>query len=93
LSCPKWAKEEYLEHYFGYRFEDYYVQVKCPVLMLPGGEELQDERIKQAMQGLSKLASKGKIVAVPGWEHPYGWLLNPDEMGKAVLEFLAKVRN
>jgi pimeloyl-ACP methyl ester carboxylesterase len=90
-SCPKWAKEEYLEHYFGYRFEDYYTQVKCPVLMLPGEEELQDDRIKQAMLGLSKLVSEAKIVAVPGWEHPYGWLLDPAPMCRTILEFLADI--
>jgi 2-succinyl-6-hydroxy-2,4-cyclohexadiene-1-carboxylate synthase len=90
---PKWVKVEYLEHYFACRFEDYYKQVQCPVLMLPGEEELQDERIKQAMQGLCKLVYKGKIVAVPGWDHPYGWLLDPDEMSKVVFAFLAEVQD
>ena len=37
-SLQKWAKEEYLEHYFRYQFEDYYRRVKCPVLMLPDEE-------------------------------------------------------
>ena len=61
--------------------------------MLPDEEGMQDERINQAMQGLCKLAAKGKIVAVPGWEHPYGWLLESDEMCEVVLEFLADVCN
>jgi pimeloyl-ACP methyl ester carboxylesterase len=93
LSCPKWAKEEYLSHYYAYRFEEYYRRVKCPVLLLPDAEASQDERMKQAMQGLCKLAAKGKIVAVPDWEHPYGWMLEPDQMCQAVREFLAQVRN
>ena len=90
FSTQKWSKEEYLERYYGYRFEDYYRQVKCPVLMLPDEEAQQDERIKKAMQGLCKLVGKGKIVAVPGWVHPYGWLLEPDEMNIVVMGFLVE---
>jgi len=90
FSTQKWSKEEYLERYYGYRFENYYRQVKCPVLMLPDEEAQQDERIKQAMQGLCELVSKGKIVAVPGWIHPYGWLLEPDEMNIVVMGFLVE---
>jgi pimeloyl-ACP methyl ester carboxylesterase len=92
-SNQKWSKEEYLERYYGYHFEDYYKQVKCPVLMLPGEDGAQDARINQAMQGLCKLASKGKIVAVPGWVHPYGWLLEPDAMCKVVMEFIVEAGN
>jgi pimeloyl-ACP methyl ester carboxylesterase len=90
FSTQKYSKEEYLERYYAYRFEDYYQKVKCPLLMLPDEEAQQDERIKQAMQGLCKLVSKGKIVAVPGWVHPYGWLLEPDEMNKVVMEFIVE---
>jgi pimeloyl-ACP methyl ester carboxylesterase len=93
MSCPKWAKLEYLEHYYNYRFEDYYKKVKRPVLMLPDEEFVQSGRMNQAMQGLCNLTSKGKIVAVPGWDHPYGWLLDPDEMCKVVMEFLSEIRN
>jgi pimeloyl-ACP methyl ester carboxylesterase len=92
-SLPKWVSGEYLENYYECRFEDYYQKMKCPVLMLPGEEELQDERIKRAMDGLCKLAEKGQIVAVPGWEHPYGWLLDPDEMCQVVVKFLAGCTN
>jgi 2-succinyl-6-hydroxy-2,4-cyclohexadiene-1-carboxylate synthase len=90
-SWQKMAREKYLEHYFACRFEDYYERVKCPVLMLPGEDDMQDERTKIAMKGLSQLVSKGKIVAVPGWVHPYGWLLDPEEISKVILGFLAEV--
>lgn len=92
-SWQNLAMAEYLEHYFTYRFEEYYKRVKCPVLMLPGEEEFQNERSKLVMQGLIQLVRKGKIVAVPGWIHPYGWLINPDEMCKVVFEFLMEVDN
>jgi 2-succinyl-6-hydroxy-2,4-cyclohexadiene-1-carboxylate synthase len=88
----KQARLNYMEHYFEYRFEDYYRRVKCPVLMLPDEEDAQDERIKTVMKKLSELA-EAEIIALPGWVHPYGWMLNPEGMSKVVLEFLARVRN
>ena len=33
-------------------FEDYYRKVKCPILMLPGEEELENEREMAVMKGL-----------------------------------------
>ena len=80
--------ENYMKHYFQYRFEDYYREVKCPLLMLPGEEELENEREKAVMKGLRELAEQGEIVEVSGWLHPYGWLLNPEDVSKAILEFL-----
>ncbi len=91
-SWRKWAKLNYMEHYFEYRFEDYYRRVKCPVLMLSDEEDARDEPMKTAMSKLSELAG-GEIVALPGWVHPYGWMLTPGEISKVILEFLARVRN
>ncbi len=51
-SWQPYAVEEYLESYFRCRFEDYYRNVKCPVLMLPGKELLSQEKAKAAMLGL-----------------------------------------
>ena len=84
---------EYLAHYFECRFEDYYRRVKCPLLMLPDKQDLQSERAREAMKGLKELSRQGKIVPVNGWVHPYGWLLDPEEVSKTILEFLAEVRS
>jgi 2-succinyl-6-hydroxy-2,4-cyclohexadiene-1-carboxylate synthase len=79
--------ENYMKHYFQYRFEDYYRKVKCPLLML-GEEDLENEREKAAMEGLGELAEQAEIVKVSGWVHPYGWLLYPEDVCKAILKFL-----
>jgi pimeloyl-ACP methyl ester carboxylesterase len=84
----KYARESYMKHYYRYRFEEYYSKVKCPLLMLPGEDLLENEREKAAMQGLSALAGHAEIVEVGGWVHPYGWLLNPDGACKVILKFL-----
>ncbi len=85
----KQAMVNYMRHYFHYRFEDYYRKVKCPLLMLPGEEMLDNEQEKAAMEGLSALAAQAEIVAVNGWVHPYGWLLDPRGVSKAILKFLS----
>ncbi len=90
-SWPDWAMEEYLGHYYETRFEDYYRQVKCPILMLPGEEEMQNVRIRKAVEKLSELPSRAKIETIDGWVYPYGWLLNPGGASKVVSGFLAEV--
>ena len=86
----KQALESYMQHYFHYCFEDYYRRVKCPLLML-AEKDLDDGREKAAMQGLRALAAQGELVEVDGWVHPYGWLLDPENASKAILEFLERL--
>ena len=83
--------QEYTKDYLFYQFEDYYMKVKCPILMLPDTYPGQDEREKKAMEGLFKLVDQGKIVSVPEWVHPFGWMLTPESVSKAVLEFLTEI--
>ncbi|MCP4418111.1 MAG: alpha/beta hydrolase [Chloroflexi bacterium] len=87
-SFGKQAMESYMNHYFQYRFEDYYSKVKCPVLML-AEKDGEDERETAVMKGLSALAEKAKIVEVNGWAHPYCWFLNPEDASQAILKFLS----
>jgi len=82
--------EDYTKNYLFYRFEDYYRKVKCPLLMLPDTYPGQDEREKEVMAGLFKLVDQGKIVYVPDWVHPFGWVLAPEGASIAVLSFLAE---
>lgn len=83
---------DYTQHYLFYRFEEYYKKLRCPILMLPDTYPGQDEREKEIMEAFFKLAGKGKIVAVPEWVHPFGWMLTPDSVSEAILEFFAEVR-
>jgi pimeloyl-ACP methyl ester carboxylesterase len=89
----KWAREGYFEHYYWYRFEEYYQRVRCPVLMMPSENEMEDERIARAMSKMSQLVGRCEIAHVPGAVHAYGWLLNPQGMSEAVLAFLAETRD
>jgi pimeloyl-ACP methyl ester carboxylesterase len=81
------AMVQYMEHYYQYRFEEYYRKVKCPLLMLTG-DDTDDEREEAAMQGLCELAVQGEIARVSGWDHPYVWLLEPEAACRAIREFL-----
>jgi pimeloyl-ACP methyl ester carboxylesterase len=82
------ARENYMQAYFDCRFEEYYRQVKCPVLMVTGDEETENPLEKSAILRMSELPADGRLIVVPGWEHPYGWLLDPDAMIRVVQEFL-----
>jgi pimeloyl-ACP methyl ester carboxylesterase len=86
-SFGKRAMENYMGHYYQYRFEDYYRKVKCPLLML-ADKELEDGREKAAMEGLRGLTEQGEIVEISGWAHPYCWFLYPENASKAILKFL-----
>ena len=80
-----------MAHYYDYRFEEYYRRVACPVLMLPAENEVENDEMRKAMEGLSQLARSCKIVLVPGAVHVGGWMLFPQRMSEAVLGFLAEV--
>ena len=88
----KWARDEYMGHYYGYRFEAYYEAAECPVLMLPGKGEMDDVLVSDAIAGFSRLVERCDIVQVPGAVHPYGWLRIPREMSEAVLDFHREIR-
>ena len=83
--------EEYTKNYLFYRFEDYYKEVQCPLLMMPDTYPGQSEREVEVMNGFLKLVANGKITYVPEWVHPFGWMLTPEGGSKAVLNFLDEI--
>jgi len=85
----KQARLNYMAQYFHCRFENYYARVQCPLLMVTGSEN--DPAETSAMQGLCQLARDGKLVVIPDWMHPYGWLFQPEAICQTVLAFIAKV--
>jgi 2-succinyl-6-hydroxy-2,4-cyclohexadiene-1-carboxylate synthase len=85
----KAALVDYMTHYFHYRFEEFYPRVQCPLLLV-AEEEIEDEREAAAMAGLCALAAQGEIRRIPGWQHPYGWLLDPEAICREILDFLPK---
>jgi len=85
----KAALVDYMTHYFHYRFEEVYPRVQCPLLLV-AEEEIEDEREAAAMAGLCALAAQGEIRRIPGWQHPYGWLLDPEAICREILDFLPK---
>lgn len=85
----KESNTAYMQNYFHYRFEEYYPKVKCPLLMLMN-KDLEEGREKEVLLGLKDLAVNAEIGEVPGWEHPYLWMLDPDEVCESIRFFLNK---
>ena len=89
-GMAKQANQSYMEGYFHCRLEDYYRKVTCPILLITAmGNE--DKSEKTAMRGLRDLAQQAQIAEISGWMHPYGWLLDPDEVCRVILDFLGNV--
>jgi pimeloyl-ACP methyl ester carboxylesterase len=87
-SFRKFANLDYFAHYFHYRLEDYFHKVQCPMLLLPGQDLLDEPRQKAVMEALCGLAPKARIADLHGWQHPYGWLVDPNKAVQAILVFL-----
>ena len=87
-GMKKNANQSYMEGYFHCRLEDYYRKTSCPLLMITDKEN-EDEAEKAAMRGLRDLAKQAQIAEIRGWMHPYGWLLDPDEVCRVILDFLS----
>lgn len=84
----KKSRECYFKHYFYNHLEDHFARLKCPMLMIPDEEEMENEQAKAAMVNLIGMADHATIEVVKGWVHPYGWLLNPGIMCTAILRFM-----
>ena len=52
--------------------------------------ELEEGREKEVILGLKNLAANAEIGEVPGWEHPYLWMLDPDDVCKEIKLWLSR---
>jgi len=82
---------QYAKHSYYYNFGDYYERVQCPVLMMPDVYPGQDERELAIMDALFRLVKHGKIIRVPEWVHPFGWMITPESGSRAVLSFFVEI--
>lgn len=90
---PSWVTIGYMKENFGkLKFENYYKDIKSPVLFLPGEKEWQNERMQNALNYFSSLLPKSEIKHIPGSMHAFVWLLKPIEAGEAVFNFLSKLK-
>lgn len=87
-GMKKNANQSYMQGYFHCRLEDYYSKVSCPLLLI-AEKENKNKIEKAAMRGLRDLAKQAHIAEISGWMHPYGWLLDPDEVCRVILGFLS----
>lgn len=87
----KWARDEYMEHYFRLQVEEHWPHVRCPILMLPDEEFRTDEKAFAIVNRLAELPTTCEIRVVPGSDHPFSWMQIPEAMAEAVLGFLGQV--
>ncbi|MFW9851442.1 MAG: alpha/beta fold hydrolase [Candidatus Thorarchaeota archaeon] len=92
-TVPLWVSESYMKNYWDIRFEDYYKNIKAPVLFLPGEENWKNKKFREALKFFQSFLSDSKIVHIKGGMHAYVWLFYPEECSKAVLEFIEGVKS
>lgn len=84
------VRTEYIQAYWDVKFEEYYRQVKCPVLFLPSAEEWADEQIRSCVQTFSDLVEVNEIECIPHSVHAYVWMQIPLAASEAVIRFIGK---
>ena len=87
-TVPLWVSESYMKLYPKTKFEEYYKEIKVPVLFMPGDREWENERLQNALNHFRSYLSDSKIVHVKGGMHAYVWLFFPEECSEHVLRFL-----
>ncbi|MBY9016922.1 MAG: alpha/beta hydrolase [Candidatus Lokiarchaeota archaeon] len=81
------ARYGYYKHYFDYNFEKYYENIQCPILLVPGDDEVQNEEITQIYTEFKNLSKNCSIKHVEGSIHPISWMTIPEKMSKEAILF------
>ncbi len=89
-SWRKWAKIGYYRHYYYYRFEEYFQELQCPVLMMITEGELNDPISDPIIRKMLNVPQFGITQEVSGDNHPYEWLLEPEKMSSLILPYLSE---
>jgi 2-succinyl-6-hydroxy-2,4-cyclohexadiene-1-carboxylate synthase len=91
MGIKQWLS--YIKHSVPIRFEEYFKDVECPVLLFSGTAEFSSEETVSLQRTLLDLSTpKGTLLLLDNWSHPVSWLANPEEGITAVKSFLATAR-
>lgn len=90
-ACPKWVIDKYLEDYWDIKFEKYFENVTCPVLMLPSEDEWNSQDIKAGIENYQKLLRSSQVVVIPGGSHAYVAFQYPLEFSRVIQGFYKEI--
>ncbi|WP_421378345.1 alpha/beta fold hydrolase [Bacillus salacetis] len=82
------VRKEYIQKYWGLKFEEYYQKITCPVLFLPTEEEWENEKIRQSTYFFASFLNSFKILPLRDSMHAYVWMQHPGMAGETVRTFL-----
>jgi 2-succinyl-6-hydroxy-2,4-cyclohexadiene-1-carboxylate synthase len=85
-----WSQEnrmKYLKAYWNTDFDSYFRKIQCPVMFIPGEEEMKEEGIRNTLKRYNDYIKKFRIVEIKGAEHAETMYDHPEEFSRAVLEF------
>jgi 2-succinyl-6-hydroxy-2,4-cyclohexadiene-1-carboxylate synthase len=87
---PQYVSDEYTEHYWNLRLENYYKNVKCPVLLLPSEDEWKDERVMEIANKFGSMTKGYEIRHIEGSIHAAVWMQFPETAGRIVHDFIER---
>ncbi|MHA2249533.1 MAG: alpha/beta fold hydrolase [Candidatus Kariarchaeaceae archaeon] len=82
-------RNELVEVYWDLRFEEYYKRISIPVVFFPGDADIENPRIKNALQAFAAMVPQSKIVHIEGTMHAFMSFTHPDRYAAEILEFFA----
>ncbi|MEI5909669.1 alpha/beta hydrolase [Bacillus spongiae] len=88
---PLFAREQYIQHYWTVRFEEYYQTLKCPVLFLPSEEEWNDLKIRKILIEFCSLVEKSEVLCIPKSVHAYMWMQFPFLLSNHIKKFISTI--
>ncbi len=83
-----YVRIQYIQNYWDLRFEEYYKNIKCPILFLPSNEEFENVKIKESLKAFTELVSKYEVRQVDHTSHAYVWMQEPRKASSLVKNFL-----
>ncbi|OEH93848.1 alpha/beta hydrolase [Bacillus solimangrovi] len=85
---PLHARQEYIQHYWDFKFETYYQKIKCPILFVLSDEEWNNPKIRKIVDRFSSFVENSEITHIQGAKHAYVWMQFPKVMSNHIYDFL-----
>lgn len=84
------VRNSYIEEYRKVKFENYYRDIKCPILFLPSVEEYKEPKINHSLSYFTSLLDKFEVKVIPDSVHAFLWMQLPKESASVALSFIEK---
>jgi 2-succinyl-6-hydroxy-2,4-cyclohexadiene-1-carboxylate synthase len=83
-----WARDDYRQSYWRADFDAYFRKIECPVLFLPGEDEMGEPRIVASLERYRGLLGQSALIPLAGAVHASSMYDIPETFSHAILAFI-----